>query len=282
LVEVRQRLAGIAGEIILLRNAPKVFEARYWRDFYRTLLLNATRSAIAKLLLIVFALTALVVPMARAQDHLNLVIAIDLTKSVAALGPDGKSDFQKDVEGVSRVLAQVPIGTRLTVIGITDRSFAQPYILMRAQVPDDPGYFGERLTVARNQVVRAWRLKASQLSPDFKQTDIFGALDLASQLFAADPGPTREEIIIFSDMRESVPGMDFERMSSVPPYQSVISGGIELPNLSNVDIWIAGVDGAGKSTAYWESLHRFWQHYFPGAQATLETFSVLAEVPRLP
>jgi hypothetical protein len=282
LVEVHGRLAAIASEITALRNAPQVFEARYWRDFYRALLLNATRSAMTKLLVLLFAVTAFAAPKARAQSHLNLVIAIDLTRSVATVGPDGKTDFQKDVEGVSHVLAQVPAGTRLTIIGITDRSFTEPYILMRAQVPDDPGYFGERLAAAQNQIVRAWNQKAARLKPDFKQTDIFGTLEFASQLFAEKPGANRKELVVFSDMRESVPGLDFERMKLIPAYQALAAKCGETPKLTNLQVDVAGVDGAEKSAGYWESLHRFWVSCLEHAGYDVKAFNVLAELPSGP
>jgi hypothetical protein len=281
LVEVRGRLAAIAGEVTMLRNAPEAFAARYWRDFYRALLLGATRSAMTKLLLVFLAALTLAAPRVHAQDHLNLVIAIDLTRSVAAVGPDGKSDFQKNVEGVTRVLAQVPAGARLTVIGITDRSFAEPYILMRAQIPDDSGYFGERLGAARSRILSAWNQKSARLSPRFAQTDIFGALELASQLFDEDQSANRKELVIFSDMRESVPGMDFERLKLMPAYQAIEDRFGETISLRNVHVYVAGVDGAGKSVPYWKSLNRFWGECFRNTGATLESFAVLPELSQV-
>jgi hypothetical protein len=279
LLAMRGRLAGIAFEMTALRNAPHAFEARYWRDFYRALLLGATRSAMTKLLLVLIAISVLAVPRARAEGYLDLVVAIDLTQSVATTGPDRKSDFQKNVEGVSKVLAQVPVGTRLTVIGITDQSFAEPYILMRAHVTDDPGYFGERLAAARGQVHRAWTQRIAQLEPEFKQTDIFGALELSSQIFAAEPDVNRKELVVFSDMRESAPGLDFERMKLVPAYTALASKCGALPALSHVQVEVAGADGAGRSIAYWESLHRFWRDYIQGAGAALQTFTALRDTP---
>jgi hypothetical protein len=88
-----------------------------------------------------------------------------LTKSVAVKGPDGTTEFQKNVAGVTRVIAEVPAGAHVAVIGITDRSFAQPYILLSATVPNDAGYFGERLSAARNELVRVWKLRSAQLHP---------------------------------------------------------------------------------------------------------------------
>jgi hypothetical protein len=278
LIEIRGRMAAIASHVTMLRNEPDIFAARFWRDFYRALLLNATRSAMTKLLVVFLALFAFAAQRSHAEDRLNLVIAIDLTRSVAARGPDGKTDFQKNVEGVSRVLAQVPAGTRLTVVGITDHSFTDPYILMSARVPDDPGYFGGRLNAARGQIVRAWKQRSAPLNPDFKQTDIFGALELASQLLAEQPRATRKELVIFSDMRESMPGLDLEDAKLVPAFSAIANRCGEPPALRGVQVYVAGADGAGKSTAFWQSLRKFWVEYFQNGGADFEGFTVLREV----
>jgi hypothetical protein len=278
LIEIRWRMAEIASEITILRNAPDIFAACFWRDFYRAMLLNATRSAMTKLLIAIFAFLVLAAPRARAEDRLNLVIAIDLTRSVAVAGPDGQSNFQKDVDGVTRLLAQTPAGSRLTVIGITDHSFAAPYILMSARIPNESGYFRERLNAARGQIVRAWTLRTAHLSPNFQQTDIFGALELASQLFAQQPGLGRNELVVFSDMRESAPCLDLERANLVPGFQKIVNNCGEMPGLRNVEVYVAGADGAGKSMAYWQSLRTFWTDYLRNAGAILEGFTVLREI----
>jgi hypothetical protein len=278
LVEVRGQMAEIVRQVTALRNAPQVFEARYWRDFYRALLLNATRNAMTKLLMVFLTVLFFAGAKARAEVHLDLVVAIDLTRSVAAVGPDGKSDFQKNVEGVSRVLAQIPAGARISIIGITDHSFAEPYILMQARVPDDSGYFGERLKAARGQIVGAWQKRAAHLNPDFKQTDIFGALALASQLFAQSPGAERKELVIFSDMRESMPGFDFEHEQLLPLFSAMAGRCGQMPALTRVQVSVAGVDGAGKSMSYWQSLKRFWAEYFVNTGAALRDFTNLRDI----
>ena len=40
-----------------------------------------------------------------------------------------------------------------------------------------------------------------------------------------------------------------------------------------------GVDSAGKPTAYWQGLESFWTRYFHESGATLDSFSVLRELP---
>jgi hypothetical protein len=206
------------------------------------------------------------------------VIAIDLTQSVATLEPDGKSDFQKNIEGVTRVLAQVPAGARVTVIGITDHSFAQPYILLSAHVPDDPGYFGERLSAARSEIVRIWRLRTIRLAPCFHQTDIFGVLQLASQIFAQQPDTSKRTLVLFSDMQQSAPELNLEALKIVPSFSIEAKRCGAFPELYNVQVHVLGVDGTGKSGIYWQTLREFWGGYFHNAGAVIRSYSVLREL----
>jgi hypothetical protein len=275
LVDVRQGQTEIIRRVAMLRNEPAVFAARFWRDFYRSLLSTAARSAMTKLLIIVLAVTLFTVAPSQAQNAPNLVIAVDLTESVAVSGPDSQSEFQKDVEGVGRLLAEAPAGSHITVFGITDHSFAQPYILLSAQVPADPGYFGERLGAARGQIVRAWKLRSARVSPTFRQTDIIGALLLASEIFAERPDFNPKTLLIFSDMRQSTPELDMEPQSIVPSFFSVSKKCGPIPALGGVRIVVLGADGAGKSVAYWQSLRSFWAEYFHGTGAVLKDYSVL-------
>jgi hypothetical protein len=96
---LRQRKAGIMRLAVDLGNEPGIFAARFRRDFYRAMLSNAVRSAMTKLLMVGFGLLLLGAHSALAEDRLDLVVAIDLTQSVAVAGPDGKSEFQKTSMG---------------------------------------------------------------------------------------------------------------------------------------------------------------------------------------
>lgn len=210
-----------------------------------------------------------------------MVVAIDFTQSVAVPGPDGTTEFQKNVEGVTRLLAEVPSGTHLTVIGITDRTFSQPYILLRAAVPDDPGYFGERLRAARAELMQAWKKRSAEVKAGYHATDIFGALSLAEQIFENDPTPGRKVLVIFSDMRHHTSGLDLESSRAVPSIAAVRSGAatIRETRLEHVEIYVLGVDGAGKTTQYWDGLRALWTEYLASCGATLRSYSVLREAP---
>jgi hypothetical protein len=83
-------------------------------------------------------------------------------------------EFHKNVEAVSQVLTQVLAGAHVTVLGITDDSFAQPYFLLRASVASEVGHFGEKLASARQRLETSWKARSRDLAPSFAGTDLFG------------------------------------------------------------------------------------------------------------
>lgn len=279
LIQARRGMVEIALQVAMLRNEPAIFASRFWRDFYRSLLSNAARNAMTKLFVFILGVSLFAAHPVHAEDRLNMVVAIDLSRSVAGVGPDGRSDFEKNIDGVTRLLSDLPSGAHVTVIAITDHSFAQPYILMQTHVPDDAGYFGEQLTAARNQLVRAWKLRSAHLDARFPQTDIVGALQLAAQIFAQHPNSWRKTLILFSDMRQSTPELNIESPKIVPSFPTLAGRCGKLPDLHGVHIDFLGVDGAGKSSAYWQSLRYFWDGYMHTAGTDIDSYSVLRGLP---
>jgi hypothetical protein len=169
------------------------------------------------------------------------------------------------------------------VLGITDRSFGEPYILLSARVQDDPGYFGEKLQAAHRQLIALWKRRSAQLQPNFKQTDIFGALLTAEHIFTESPQASRKVLVIFSDMRHSTAELDFESGNSVPSFAQLKQRSDTMPvaALKGVEVYALGVDGAGKPISYWQSLQAFWREYFEEAGAALRDYSVLRDLPSL-
>jgi hypothetical protein len=70
------------------------------------MLTHTVRNALGKLLLLVMGALLLIPSRARAADHVNLVVLVDLTKSVAVKGHDGKTECQKNFEAVTRLLEE--------------------------------------------------------------------------------------------------------------------------------------------------------------------------------
>jgi hypothetical protein len=282
LQEVRQRLGEVVYEIAGLTNAPAAFVARFWRDFYRAMLTQTVRSALTKLLMVPLCLALAISVRSQPQARLNFVVEIDLSASEAAKGPDGKTSFSRDVDGVAHLLASIPAGASMTVIGITANSFAQPYILLRADVTDDPGYFGERLTSARNQLVRAWQRRAAALTPTARGTDVLGGLFTASELFRAGSAGARNELFLFSDMRHVTRELNLEApgILHVDALMAVARARSLIANLNGVTVYVLGANAREKqSMGEWNALKQFWSAYFAKAGANLPEYSVGSEPP---
>jgi hypothetical protein len=276
---VRRRMLALAEEVTALRNEPAIFAASFWRNFYRSMVTHATRSAITKLLLLVTLGFIGLSPAWADGERETIVVAVDLTQSVQGAGPDAKTDFQKNIEAVSRLLGRVPASSRVVVLGITDKSFAQPYILLSGRVTDDAGHFGERLERARGELVRAWKQRSAKLKPEFSYTDIFGALLVAEQIFSESPNRERHVLVILSDMRQHTPDLDLESGSSVPTLSAVKKQkAVPFASLQDAEVYVAGIGGDGKSIAYWKSLRAFWTDYFQSTGARLQTYSALREL----
>jgi hypothetical protein len=282
--DVRGQMVTLATEMTLLQNEPTIFVARFWRNFYHAMLTHTVRNAMTKLLL---GFLILLLPglhgYADAQEQTAIVAAIDLSQSVAGVGPDSRSDFEKNVASVTRLLAQVPVSSRVVVLGITDKSFSEPYILLSARVSDDPGYFGEKLQAAHRQLIALWKHRCGQLQPNFSHTDILGALLTAEHIFSESPQASRKMLVIFSDMRHSTAELDFESASSAPSFTQLKkqSNTVPIAVLKGVEVYALGVDGAGKPIDYWQSLRAFWSKYFESAGAALRRYSVLRDLPSL-
>ena len=170
LVAIRGRRTQLARMVVDLRNEPGIFASRFWRDFYRALLSTAVRNVLAKVLLVPLAVAVFSASSIRAQVGQNWVIALDLHgigfSSQVRMARASSKRTSMEFPACSPRFRRV---SRVTVIGITDHSFAQPYILLSARVGADPGYFGRaacrRLRPGRPGLEEAERSPRSALPP---------------------------------------------------------------------------------------------------------------------
>ncbi len=291
----REELAHVEGEMVSiirsvthLENDPVINEAEFWRNFHLGLFERIKRSGLLHFI-ILFAFLVFggsnsssartVGSRSAANDRASVVIALDFTQSVAGKGYDGKTDFEKNVEAACALVSQLPPGTEITVLAITDRSFSQPFILLRRELPRDKGplQFLDRIAIAKTQAASELRRVALSSQHSILRTDIFGALILGADILRQSPG--RKVFVLFSDMRESTDDQDFERAKTISLAQvlpSVEKRGL-LARLQGVEVYALGVDGAGKSFAYWNSLRGFWESYFHKAGANLKKYSALRD-----
>jgi hypothetical protein len=280
--EVHHEMISCLFQLTGLENEAAEFVARFWRDFYRSMLSHTARSALSKLLLIAVSIGVfLFVPhRAVAADRLNLVVMVDLSQSIAVKGHDGKTEGEKNLQAVARLLALVPAGAHVTVVGITDDSFGRPYILLSGEVGDDEGYFKERITSARRQLVRNWQKRIEHLQAGFRHTDILGALFLAVQLFHERPSGWKDELVIFSDMRQDTADQNLESPARFEPKEALgktKKKGL-VAHLDNVEVCVLGVDNADKSIEYWMQLREYWIEFFTTAGARVLSYSPTREL----
>jgi hypothetical protein len=281
-IAVRQQMVALLAQATDLSNEGAIFEARFQRDFYRSMLTHALRKSLGKVLVVAICVLLPALRVARASERpLDLIVAIDLSASVASKGPDGTTDFAKNVAAVTQLLAAAPAGSQVTVIGITGTSFAEPDILLSANVSADPGYFGERLAAAHQQLVRVWRTRAAHLAPNAKRTDILGALLVAGQLFDEAPSSNRKVLVIYSDMGQDATPINLDRRNGIPTGAALVDAEKNAPvgSLKDVQVYCAGVDAAARGASDWERLHEFWRRYLASVEAHLRSYTVLRGLP---
>ncbi len=181
---------------------------------------------------------------------------------------------------MTKLLAEVPADSCVTVVGITDRSFSQPDILLSATIPADRGYFGERLGAARKKLTKAWQTKSQKLEPAYRQTDIVGAIVLAGKIFEENGSP-RKLLVIYSDMWNSTPELNLESRTRIPRFEQV-QRNLPKPDLRGVEALTLGVDGAGVSVEAWERMKGFWKQYLTNLSARLTDYKALRfrRIPR--
>lgn len=87
LLTVRNEIIACERELRLKEGEGRHFEEEFWRDFYRSML-NGAKTVAKRLSVVLLCLALLPHGRASAADRVNLVIAVDLTASVSAVGPD--------------------------------------------------------------------------------------------------------------------------------------------------------------------------------------------------
>jgi hypothetical protein len=283
LAAVREQMIVHGHEAWALENAGTAFEHEFWRDFYRSLLNGVKRGALQKIVIVTLFLGIFGHGQERVGIRLDVVVLLDLSESEAVKGYDSRGEFEKNVRTVSSTMAALPAGSKVSVIGITNDSFATPDIILSAELAGDEGYFRERLAKGRAVLLHAWQTRSAQLAPRHAQTDILGALLVASEVFRGSPDGRRKILIVLSDMKQATRAVNLERQSEVQTAVAMhqVANSKLLADLDGVDVYAEGVDGASESVSYWQSLHDFWSAYFARARATVKAYSPLRNVPEL-
>ena len=221
---------------------------------------------LSPVLLIVLAL--LIFFLFRGTARAETIIFLDMSKSMESNDYTGQqTEFQKNVWGIEAFIRRDMMpGDKVKVLGITESSFSSPYLLLEGQVSANKGTFGEVVARDKLKLVQTW--KKLSLKPVAKMTDVFGALNLGSNLF--NPQDRNKKLILFSDMRHYTREIDLESPKVIDieaGMKQVAGNGFTAP-LAGVKVWCLGVHSAGKTPDYWRSLKAFWTEYFRQSKAS--------------
>src|SRR5216684_2303924 len=148
LERIRRDIAGVETQMTTairrtreLQIESAAFEATFWRDFYIGFLLKASRPTGIKLLsVIVSAVLFVHLSVAADRQHTDFVIGHDLSQTEAVRGFDGTPEVKKNALAIAKVLSYVPSGSHLRILGIGERGFAAPNLLLSARIDPDAGY----------------------------------------------------------------------------------------------------------------------------------------------
>lgn len=259
-----------------LRNEPAIFVATFTRDFLTGLAKGTSSKSIARWLpAVVMGVFLLMKPLA-AEAHNTYVVLPDVTVSVGGTTANGSSNFAENFAALRRLIQSIPPDSTISVVAISSQSFANPDILISGEIPASPGPLPllDQILVARQRISRQLDERIRTLKPVYEDTDVFGALKLAASIFesAADGNKT---LLILSDMRQSTKEVDFETQATIDTSKimlEVTRSQLLIP-LPGVDVFVFGVDGAGRSLSYWDGLRDFWKEYFRQSQGRLRLFS---------
>ncbi len=283
---VEERIGQTEAQLAFLRNEPAVFEYEFRRNVIIGLLDGAARHArtCRKWPVTIAFLAILGAGSTLRGQPIDLLEGLDYSATSKATSYDGNAAHGQNIEAAARIIASLPAGSRVTVSAISDLSFARPLIVMTGEIPNSRGKLREydQVASARNRLAATLRRVGPSIKPDFQTTDILGFLIAAGMAFRNTPH-LRHVLALYSDMRQSAPPLDIERVRVVPVRAALRTVDREhlFAELAGVEVFIYGVHAVGKDIAYWQSLREFWAAYFERCHANVRAFSLMREMPNL-
>jgi hypothetical protein len=284
LAMIEPNMARLVARIVFLQNEPAIFEAEFLRDFNRGLKYGAERNGLRWM----SGLAALAVGATLAQGVHGqpvTVIVPDFTRSATiARSPSGHSEHQNNLDATVNLLSRLPAATRFRVLGITEATYSRPLLILSGQIPSNPGplEFVNRIELARTRATKQFITAAGRILVTAEKSDVIGAFFVASEIFQSAPQGERN-LVFLSDMRQSATPLDIEtpKVISVNAALSIVDHHHLFPDLRGADVWIIGVDAAGKDVAYVSSLREFWTAFIAKSGAHMRAFSMMRDLPDL-
>jgi hypothetical protein len=228
--------------------------------------------------LVAMAAVLIGIGISRANGAECSVILLDLSRSSQLTDQGGAgNEFQKNIDAITNLIRKLNTGSWTWIVGITDQSLSRPFVILKGSISVSRGLFGEKTEFEKKRLVKEFKVVANTLRPDFKASDILGAIYLGSNLF---PRRCQERrLTIYSDMRHIDHRFDLQNVPVVPLdlLKAIEKKGL-IPSLIGVKVFVQGAHPIGKNEGYWQSLKAFWVAYFQKANGKLQTYSINQEV----
>jgi len=215
------------------------------------------------------------------------VVLVDLTN------PAILEEAKRAIQGA---VNSAPEETCLQVIGITDRSFSSPRIILeRDCIPTRLFILDPKPLEAKQRMSAQWEKRSQELSPtdqganarqsnprsstpqltrNQRVSDVFGAFAYAALILNSRNSEAEKLLVVFSPLRHNAGGISFHCVTEIEAelLKRVQERGL-IPSLKGVKVTLLGVHTQGKEERYYNSLRRFYEQYFQAAGASIETFS---------
>jgi len=218
--------------------------------------------ALSNVVLVVHANAARIINWLFGANQRNVDILFDVTPSIP-------TDYRPMMIACTKgLLENLDENDGVSIIGITENSFARPLILLQGTLPADDHPLQPRYLSARDNLLTAWQTRSAQIEFGGKVTDVFGAIAFASLQLERKSGD--KWLIVQSDLRNSTPVLDIEHVEEIDCEKSLecLKRAGLIPNLRGVKVVILGMHTTGKTQRYYQSLQKFVLKYFEltGAQ----------------
>jgi len=287
LLQVEEQYLAALTELQILLSEPAQVHSRNWANFRRGLSDAMSRLDPGKTgrVATLFLAGLLASQNIFGADAVHLVTEIDLsmTETITAFGM--KSQFEENMRSVPQLMASLPPGALVNVIGITNQTLINPFLILSATLSPDEGYLGSKLIRGRRDLISEWTRRTKGLMPTARHTDLAGGMVYAGQVFEQSKA-RRKILAIFSDGRNEQPGiLDLESPDTINVVKAmkIVEAHGLIASLSDVDVYLFGAgDHTGKRRPeYLMSLKAFWTEYFRRCGGTLKLFSTTRDMQRL-
>ncbi len=210
-------------------------------------------------------------------------ILLDVSRSIVH-GGKNRSLFDEMLAGVSSLLKNEPAESRVWVFVISTDSFGAVEPVVGGYTPPMHGVFADKLNLARQQLVDAFKRRTTNITPNSNATDIIGGLWRTKAAFDAASASAKlpKDIYIFTDGINHTGAFNMPALIPTGADNMLIfarNNNMLVP-LAGYRVHVYGASTLGLSPFAWNTIKSFWTAYFRAAGAELVIYSSEANIER--